>query len=427
MLCEALVPVRLEDGDDDGQGNRSSLAPFRSGNSSIAGAEAHLSRRHQSAARPSLAVKGPSSGGKSYLVESVLTYFPARSYYALTGMSERALAYDDEPLSHRVLVLYEAAGMSGEFASYLLRSLLSEGRVRYVTVESTADGLRPRHIDRPGPTGLIVTTTAISLHAENETRMFSLPVTDTPEQTRAVLLALASDKDDHRDLAKWHALQEWLSAWPPAVVIPYALRLALAVPPVAVRLRRDFGAVLRLIEAHALLHQASRARDDRGAVIATLADYRAVRELVVDLVAEGVEASVPATTRETVAAVERLGRLRPMAADSTDDAGVTAAALGRELGLDKSAARRRAKGAIERGFLTNLEGRRGRPMRLVLGERFPDEVEVLPDADFLEAADGGRVAPEWQGSSPHPPEGDETGLVARAHEVFDGLIEDEGP
>jgi hypothetical protein len=28
-------------------------------------------------------------------------------------MSERALAYSEEPLSHRFLVLYEAAGMSG--------------------------------------------------------------------------------------------------------------------------------------------------------------------------------------------------------------------------------------------------------------------------------------------------------------------------
>ena len=34
-------------------------------------------------------------------------------------------------------------------------------------------------------------------------------------------------------------------------------------PPVAVRLRRDFGAVLGLIRAHALLHQATRGRDDR--------------------------------------------------------------------------------------------------------------------------------------------------------------------
>jgi hypothetical protein len=64
--------------------------------------------------------------------------------------------------------------MSGEFATYLMRSLLSEGRVRYETVEKTSEGMKPRLIEREGPTGLIVTTTAVKLHPENETRMLSL-------------------------------------------------------------------------------------------------------------------------------------------------------------------------------------------------------------------------------------------------------------
>ena len=62
---------------------------------------------------------------------------------AVTAMSERALAYGDEPLKHRILVLYEAEGMSGDTASYLIRSLLSEGCVRYETVEKTRRGCRP--------------------------------------------------------------------------------------------------------------------------------------------------------------------------------------------------------------------------------------------------------------------------------------------
>jgi hypothetical protein len=69
----------------------------------------------------SIAVKGPSSGGKSYITERVLSFFPEHTYYALSAMSERALAYSDEPLSHRFLVIYEAAGLRGEFASYLVR------------------------------------------------------------------------------------------------------------------------------------------------------------------------------------------------------------------------------------------------------------------------------------------------------------------
>ena len=141
----------------------------------------------------SIAVKGPSSGGKSYLTEQVLRFFPESGYYALTAMSEHALAYSDEPLQHRFLVLYEASGMESDFQTYLIRSLLSEGKVRYETVEKTSEGMKPRLIEREGPTGLIVTTTAVKLHPENETRLLSLTVTDTQSQTRAVMAALANE------------------------------------------------------------------------------------------------------------------------------------------------------------------------------------------------------------------------------------------
>ena len=92
----------------------------------------------------SVVVKGPSSGGKSFTVETALKAFPLSAYYALSTMSERALAYSEEPLVHRFLVLYEAAGMTGDFASYLIRTLLSEGCIRYETVEKTADGMKPQ-------------------------------------------------------------------------------------------------------------------------------------------------------------------------------------------------------------------------------------------------------------------------------------------
>ena len=76
---------------------------------------------------------------------------------------------------------------------------------------------------------------------------------------------------------KEQALQTWLATGPTRVVIPFAGQLAQLVPPVAVRLRRDFKTVLVLIRAHALLHQASRLKDETGRVIATIEDYTAVR------------------------------------------------------------------------------------------------------------------------------------------------------
>jgi len=332
-------------------------------------------------ARPvSVAVKGPSSGGKSFLVERVLAFVPPRCYYALSAMSERALAYSEEPLSHRFLVLYEACGLQGDFASYLVRSLLSEGRVRYETVEKVEGKLQARLIEREGPTGLLLTTTAIRLHPENETRLLSLTVTDTPEQTAAVLSGLAAEIRNEPDLWEWHSLQDWLDAGETRVVIPFASTLAQMIPPVAVRLRRDFTAILNLIQSHAILHQATRVKDDAGRIVATLEDYAVVRNLVASLVADGVEATVPATVRETVETTRGL-----IADISVGPAEVTKATIARALKLDKGSGARRVDAAIADNYLKNLEDKPGRPSRIILGDPMPEDAPILPSPDELGA------------------------------------------
>jgi hypothetical protein len=163
-------------------------------------------------------------------VWAVFAHFPSSAYYALSSMSERSLAYSNEPLAHRILILYEAAGMASDLATYLMRSLLSEGKIRYETVEKTSQGLQPWLIEREGPTGLILTTTGANLHPENETRMLSLTVRDDPLQTAGVLRSLAHRASgagpELPDLAQWHALQTWLElAGCREVTIPYADRV----------------------------------------------------------------------------------------------------------------------------------------------------------------------------------------------------------
>jgi len=138
------------------------------------------------------AVKGPSSTGKNRVVEDVVKFFPEPAFYRLTSMSQRALAYGTEPLQHRILILQEAAGLADGIGAYLMRSLISEGRIRHETVESTPDGLRSVVIEREGPTGLLVTTTLTAIDFELETRMLSIPVLDTPAQTSAVLMGTAA-------------------------------------------------------------------------------------------------------------------------------------------------------------------------------------------------------------------------------------------
>ena len=330
----------------------------------------------------SVAVKGPSSGGKSFLVETVLNFFPNSAFYALTAMSEHALAYSNEPLRHRFLIIYEASGMESDLQSYLIRTLLSEGRIRYETVEKTAEGLQPKLIEREGPTGLLVTTTAVRLHPENETRLLSLTVTDTTEQTQGILRAIADEATngdidgDNLPENKWHDLQTVLKAGEHRVVIPYAAQLIELIPPVAVRLRRDGKQIINLIRAHALLHQYTRTRDKKGQIIANIEDYRAIYDLVALLVAAGVERTVPDSVRQAVDAVQVC--LNEGAAE------VSNATLAKKLGLDPGATSRRVRQAKHRGFIKNLEDKKGKPARLVLGDPMPDDLDVLPKPDTLE-------------------------------------------
>jgi hypothetical protein len=296
----------------------------------------------------SVAVKGPSSGGKSHTVQQALRFLPQEACFTLTSASEKALIYTQEDLHHRMLVLYEADAIAkGGGAAYLLRTLLSEGEIRHETVERAGKGFATKKITKSGPTGLIVTTTATGLDAELETRMLSLAVVDTPEQTMAVFRSLARNDNSSDavalDYERWHRLQRWLAAGQRNVIIPFAEQLADRVLALAVRQRRDFGAMLTLIRAHALLHRASRDRTEAGAIIAAAEDYAVVRELVADLFSEGIEATVSATVRETVDAVAALKK---------DE--ISLGELAGKLALDKSVTSRRLRQATEFGYLVNL-------------------------------------------------------------------------
>jgi hypothetical protein len=363
----------------------------------------------------SAGVKGHSSSGKSWTVQTVVEYFPRDAVIEFTAMSERALVYSTQEFKHRTLVVYELTGLregvEDDMTSYFVRTLLSEGRIDYeVTVRDKEGGFTTKKIVKEGPTNLIFTTTKTRVHAENETRVLSLHTDDSSEQTARVLAELANESNGARADEEWQALQRWLAVADNEVTIPFAAALAERVPPVAVRLRRDFGALLSLIRAHAVLHQRTRARDEAKRIIATLDDYAVVRELVGATLAEGVESTVAPIVRETVTTVTRLAT----------DAGVMARAVAEELRIDKSNASRRLSRAADVGYLRNLEDRRGKPARWVLGEPLPEDVALLPEPADL--ADGCAVArsPEGKECEPLDPDDPDYGYklaLARAAEV----------
>ncbi len=191
----------------------------------------------------------------------------------------------------------------------------------------------------------------------------------------------------------WKSLQEWLEAGERRVSIPYARKLADLIPPVAVRLRRDFSTVLSLIRAHALLHRASRERDKRGRILASVEDYSAVRELVKDYIAEALESAVGATVRETVEAVKALKEEREESVNITK--------IAKYLQLDKSATSRRVQVALDAGYLVNKEQkeekgkkRKVRKYDLEIGEPMPAEQAILPAPELLQEEEQEQEATE---------------------------------
>jgi hypothetical protein len=340
-----------------------------------------LTSRLLTAIRPaSLVIKGPSAGGKSFPVEQIVKLVPAVEVPTFTAVTDKSLIYDDRPLSHKTLVLLEAQSLSSDFFSYMIRSLLSEGHVRYLTTEKGEDGeFHSREIVRPGPTGLIVTTIASAIESQTETRILSITVDDTKDQTKRILKKIASGPISGGALvvvvfAPWHELQDWLAAGERRVVIPFAPALAEAIPALAVRLRRDFTTLLSLISAHALLHRATRTLDPEGRIVATLDDYAAVRGLVGDAMGEGVAVSVSPSLRRTVEAVEAYTKAKGASL------GMNYSELGRALEIDSSAAQRRAETAIEQGYLVNDQKFERRPAQLIVTkQKLPeDDKSLLP-------------------------------------------------
>jgi hypothetical protein len=280
-----------------------------------------------------------------------------------------------------------------EFLTYVLRSLLSEGHVVYETVEKTPEGLQGRRIEREGPTGLMMTTTATSLDPELETRLLVLTASDTPDQTRRIFRAIAaqhsggSDRNDV-NLNEWRALQEWLELANHTVVIPYAPAMAELLPPIAVRLRRDFECILALTEAHAILHQANRKLDDQGRIIALLKDYEAVRDLISPVISQATEQTVSKIIRQTVEAVGRIcSKKKEESEERITGEPITTSIkdVAKKLGLDRSAASRRVGKALHGGYLKNLETKRGQPKRLAIGDAMPEEGSILPTAEEVKA------------------------------------------
>lgn len=335
----------------------------------------------------SLVIKGPSGSGKSFSLNAGLQFVPPSAYERFEGMSEKALVYlKGLDLKHRHLIIGEASGMVEGDGRTLLRQLLSEGRVRYATVQSTDKGLVGSELPvLEGPTGLIMTTTATGLHPEDESRMLSVNIAESPELIAEALMAQAlgtGKTETPLDTAPWYALYEFVRSGPTRVAIPFAEEIAVRLPRTHDRIKRDFPQILSLIKAHALLHSCNRKLVvDRDMVVATADDYAAVRNLVNDAISQGLAVAVPEGIRLVVEGVEKFLHTHDDLFEYGN--GVSQTKLSEFLGRDPSVISRNVKKAVDNGYLQNDNPGQGREARLSIGERKLPSGSVLPSVDEI--------------------------------------------
>ncbi len=111
-------------------------------------------------------------------------------------------------------------------------------------------------------------------------------------------------------------------------------------------------------DAHAVLHQATRERDQYGRIIATAVDYTAAKDILAEAFAVSSGHMVKDSVRRAVTAVGELGG---------KDSDVTVAQVARHLKRERSRVGRGLKEAADLSYLTNREEKPGRAARYRLG------------------------------------------------------------
>ena len=253
----------------------------------LAAVAGHTARTHEDAIH--LVLKGESSSGKNALLRNVLELLPEDRVAFLTGVSEQALVYQDRDLEG-VIVFQEVEGE--ETAQYQLRQAASEGHLERWTVQDGQSKVVRAYVRG----SMFTTTTAVALHAENQTRLFDLVADDSSPTTRQVIEAVAAraagycppGEECERQVAAWRVALARLERL--ETLIPFARHIGDRFPDQPVRARRDIKRCLCLIRACAVLHQRTRERDEMGRLLASPGDYEMTYPLIQKVLAPSMSA-----------------------------------------------------------------------------------------------------------------------------------------
>ena len=329
-------------------------------------------------------VQGPSSSGKSYVVEKVSNLFPAEVLVRAHQMTPQALFHlEAGSLKNRFVVAGERSRKENDEsaeATRALREMISSGELFKLMPVKMGNEIVTQRIHQEGPIAFIETTTLAQIFDEDANRAVLLSTDEQCEQTRRILDKLAAgyagevgQAETAAIVERHHALQRTLKS--AEVLVPYAQRLADLLVDERVEIRRGFPHLISMVQASSLLHQRQRQIDSDNRLLASPDDYAIARWLLAKPLGRlmGGRLSDPAR--------RFLDRLRAWYG--------TTEFTTHEAALKERASRSSVKGWMRElnhgGFLTQIEAARGRAAaKWALAEDAPDETEAyLPTCETL--------------------------------------------
>ena len=211
-----------------------------------------------------LYVKGPSSAGKNFLTDTVLSLFPQTEWRTLTSSSKRSWNYLGEQLEHKIVYLKERNADVGPVDP--LRLLISEKQlVHSVTVLQDGQFVEQKRVTK-GPVAAISTTTRDKVEVDDETRHLSICADKSPEQTTRIMEAALEEQSglSVEELQVWHQVQHLLQnrAEFPIGFPEWFRPITQSVPNDDVAVRRYFPAFLQACKTVALIRSFKRDEEE---------------------------------------------------------------------------------------------------------------------------------------------------------------------
>ncbi len=325
-------------------------------------------------------VRGPTSSGKSFVVERVADLFPSEVVLRATDLTPNALYYfDPGTLRHRWVVAGERSRLENDDraeATRAMREMIEAGRLSKAVAVKEGDRIVTRLIQQEGPIAYVETTTLGRVFEEDANRCLLLATDEDDLQTRQIIAATAiraagrglADRDRVR------AVHQTLLRMLPRcdVIVPFARIVGALFPADVLESRRSFRHLLQLVKAVALLQHRQRERDDRGNVVADLRDYDVAVKL----------AAGPLTVARggvSVAARKFLAKLRARSPQPGFNSNEAAAATG----SSRSSARAKLAELEAAGLISQTKAAHGNvPAEWTLpGQESAEETGGLPTAD----------------------------------------------